>query len=120
MEEAWKEQNLNLCSATNYETVNFGNTKQYLSLVDLRGKVVFNVVDTVSVIVLIGTAFMENYFTSIYHMESRLKPPFPRSIDILSTGPLDKLALATTSVQQEKDTTTVIMHSEVNLKITSS
>lgn len=74
----------------------------YKRLDDLRTKAIFNMLEAISLNILIGTYFMNNYVTSIYPRERRLNALSWRPIAILSTVVSVKLVKAAVSSEKEQ------------------
>lgn len=64
---------------------------------DLRTETLINVVQILLVDILIESDFLVNYTTIIYPRKRKLNPLGPKPINILPTGALNKLTLATAS-----------------------
>lgn len=72
--EIRKDRILDLCSVLSDSIIILVQLKLYQRLDDLHNKTIFNIVETLSLNILIGNGFMAKHLTSIYATEKPLKP----------------------------------------------
>lgn len=75
----------------------------YIGLGDLCAKTIFNIVETLSINIVIGTDFVDKIVKSIHLTRSWLKLLPSTSIAMFSNGPSEKRAVATKLPQQDKE-----------------
>lgn len=109
------EHSLHLCSVTNNPIITLGKIKIYLTPSGLRVETILNMVETLSVNILIGSNLVDKYVTKIYPTERQLRPLLSRPITILSKKASERLFIATAKAQQEEERHAInnILESEI-------
>lgn len=83
--------------------ITLGQTELYQRLGDLRVKIIFIMVEKLSVNIRIGTDITDIYVTGIYLSERKLKQVCLGPLAILSARASDNLVISTAFVQQDEE-----------------